>query len=130
MIDIGRDYIRILLLLNQILNRRQCLGHCQVVDFNVHELDATHNRLFPQSTGTTGCGPANKKSLVNVIARVSSVQCAAIRDIRYHKLRIASKFRKLRNCYKGVMRYKAGNRGIWAGIGRFSQALQKKHFFK
>ena len=42
---------------------------------------------FPSIRGTAGCGPANKKSLVNVIARVSSVQCAAIRDVRYHKLR-------------------------------------------
>lgn len=42
---------------------------------------------FPSLRGTAGCGPANKKSLVNVIARVSSVQCTAIRDIRYHKLR-------------------------------------------
>ena len=63
---------------------------------------------FPSLRGTAGCGPANKKSLVNVIARVSSVQCAAIRDVRYHRLRIAYKFRKLRNCYKGVMRYTAG----------------------
>ena len=42
--------------------------------------------ISPVLRGTAGCGPANKKSLVNVIARVSSVQCAAIRDIRYHKL--------------------------------------------
>ena len=82
---------------------------------------AASRRAGPSLRGTAGCGPANKKSLVNVIARVSSVQCAAIRDIRFHKLRIAFKFRKLRKCYKGVMRYMAGEMEDLGKFGIFAR---------
>ena len=65
--------------------REDLAGLCESLHGEDKDL-AAHITVI-NAVGIPLCGPANKKSLVNVIARVSSVQGAAIRDIHYHKLR-------------------------------------------